>query len=538
MKQKLQPLITRNNTNNFFNMTSLLVKISVIRGLYSACVAVFSFSGLNAQPGFQKHLSEYIDYSGFSLSSIDSSYVLAGSRWDAGSFYDFCAAKLDKNGSILWSKTFPSSGNEYLGRVIVSPSGQIVLSGYRADSAGVNQLSLMKLDKSGAPLWLRTYGNSNQSIFRFAGETAAGDIYLVGNLDQTERFRVIKTDNSGTLLWNKAFGSSSADEQMLGGTVTKDGGLALMGTLPSYKTFLMKLNPDGTIAWANSYISSHIQLLSSIKQTNDGGFVLASADCRCDANGCRTYFAFIKLDSSGNVSWARAAEGVPGEARDIFEISSGEIGITGQLQYLGNYHPALILTTSSGTMISARIYGAPGTAGEIFYSEEVPEGGFAFTGTDNAVTSFYKTDANGSTGCNEMGLSPVFSVMGFIKSSPLSIASMTDIIYTAHPSAGMSAYSLSDSLVCSALGINEETRPNDVVIYPNPTTGAFQVQSSKFQVQGISITNVLGEMVPVQTKSRVHGILNCDLGSCPRGIYFYEVRDTEKVIGTGKLLAE
>ena len=506
----------------------------------AGCVVFFSCfftGGLNAQSGFQKHLSEFIDYSGFSLSTIDSSYVLAGSRWDVSTFYDFCAAKLDKNGLVVWSKTFPSSSNEYLGRAIVSPAGEIILSGYRADSTGVNQLTLAKLDASGSPTWFRTYGNLKQSIPRFAGQTATGDLYLVGSLDQAERFRVIKTDNSGTLLWNKAFGSSSADEQILTGTVTKDGGLALMGTLPSYKTFLMKINPDGTTAWVNSYNSTHIQFLSSIKQTNDGGFVIASADYRCDANGCHSYFAFMKLDSAGNVSWAKAVEGNLGEAKDVFETSSGEFAITGQLQYLGNYHPALIRTNSNGSVISVKIYGAPGTSGEILFSEEVPEGGFAFAGSDDALSSFFRTDAGGSTGCNEMGLNPTVSVLGFAKSSALSIASTVDILYTAQPSLGMSAFALKDTLICTALGIKEEKNSNDVVIYPNPSQGEFQVQSSKFKAQSIRITNVLGETVPAHT-SRLSGTLNCNLGSCSRGIYFYEVRDAEKVISTGKIIVE
>src|SRR5688572_13784144 len=98
---------------------------------------ILSFSlTVGAQPVFQKYFSEFIDYQKFAVSSFDNTYVIAGSRWSAGTFYDFCAMKVDKNGTILWSKKFPSPNDEFLSALSISPSGDIILSGHKSNNTG------------------------------------------------------------------------------------------------------------------------------------------------------------------------------------------------------------------------------------------------------------------------------------------------------------------------------------------------------------------------------------------------------------------
>jgi hypothetical protein len=90
----------------------------------------------------------------------------------------------------------------------------------------------------------------------------------------------------------------------------------------------------------------------------------------------------------------------------------------------------------------------------------------------------------------------------------------------------------------STTGINEPDSSDDVSVFPNPSSGAFQVQSSKFKVHNIVITNVLGEIVFSKTLNPEQGTVNCDLGEHVNGMYFYEVKGSEKIIGKGKLIVE
>ena len=72
---------------------------------------------------------------------------------------------------------------------------------------------------------------------------------------------------------------------------------------------------------------------------------------------------------------------------------------------------------------------------------------------------------------------------------------------------------------CGGAGIHDYSLANSVSIYPNPSTGKFQVSSTGQNVSGIEVLNVLGEKVfetPVSEKS-ISVSLPSDLGE---GIYF------------------
>src|SRR5690349_19632293 len=130
-----------NNTPYKFIAKFMKLKFSIL--FFTFCIS------LSAQPKFQKYFSEFSEYQQFSFSSFDNTYVVAGSHWCEESFYDFCAAKLDKNGTILWSKSFASPNDEFLSGLSVSPAGDILLCGYKSNGAGNLDFSLMKLNASG-----------------------------------------------------------------------------------------------------------------------------------------------------------------------------------------------------------------------------------------------------------------------------------------------------------------------------------------------------------------------------------------------------
>src|SRR5690349_507107 len=87
-----------------------------------------------AQPLFQKHFSEVTEYQQLARSLSDNSYVIASSTRDKDGFYDFSAVKIDKDGKIIWSKTFPSSGDDYLSSLAIASSGDLLLGGYKLNS--------------------------------------------------------------------------------------------------------------------------------------------------------------------------------------------------------------------------------------------------------------------------------------------------------------------------------------------------------------------------------------------------------------------
>ncbi len=86
-------------------------------------------------------------------------------------------------------------------------------------------------------------------------------------------------------------------------------------------------------------------------------------------------------------------------------------------------------------------------------------------------------------------------------------------------------------------GIDEyATNSNDVLIYPNPSNGVFQVDVKNNQNVIIKIVNVLGETVLEKKISDAFG--NIDLSNAAAGVYFYQAGNNTGIIKSGKLIVE
>jgi hypothetical protein len=88
----------------------------------------------------------------------------------------------------------------------------------------------------------------------------------------------------------------------------------------------------------------------------------------------------------------------------------------------------------------------------------------------------------------------------------------------------------------TVVGINNlAAKDDDIMVYPNPATSEFVVQSGKFKVERIEIYNVVGERVfqraltPGPSPSG-EGSVSVDVSSLGEGIYFVKVFDGERSV--------
>jgi hypothetical protein len=501
----------------------------------------FSISSLTwAQSRFQKYFSDFAEYQQFSVSVIDSSYVIAGSRGFDGTYYDFCAAKLDKNGKIRWSKSLPSASDDILSSLSVSSAGDIFLGGHKSDSAGIFDFSLMKLNASGDIQWYKTFGIPGTEQSFFSEGTPAGDFFLSGNQDITQHPVITKINNSGAVIWSRTWGTPSGDEFGILAALTKEGGVILCGALPQQKNFIIKINADGTIAWGNSYTNLHTQYISSLKQTQDGGYLLASSDYRCDSLGCRTYFSFIKLAAEGSVSWAKAVEGSLGNGKSGIETPDGGFAFTGYLRDSINDKAVLLKTDANGNFMWAKSYGNQDLFGAGAFIQQTPDGGFAILGTEDAHTHLIKTDTKGNSGCNERNLHLEFSNMSFSKSMPFVLPATTNSNLTTQPACSASALAVEDSILCNSFtGIKDIPNMPLCKIFPDPFTVSITLEFSKYESGDrafeFSLYDVFGRLAMRSVVTAPQSLIS--RGSLPGGIYFYELRQAQRIIGTGKIIA-
>lgn len=161
--------------------------------------------------------------------------------------------------------------------------------------------------------------------------------------------------------WARTYGDPYYDYAM-SIQLTNDGGYVVAGYSalnygPYYQdAFVMKLSSEGEIQWQRAYDGA--ASASSIKQTTDGGYVVAGYT---SANDITDYdFWVSKLDSSGDIEWQQAYGGSEGDwANSIWQTTDGGYIVAGMTKSFGagDYDLWILKLSSSGAIEWQRAYG-------------------------------------------------------------------------------------------------------------------------------------------------------------------------------------
>ncbi|MBD3180881.1 T9SS type A sorting domain-containing protein, partial [Candidatus Poribacteria bacterium] len=246
----------------------------------------------------------------------DGGYVVAGHTQSFGAGrYDPWILKLDKNGKVLWQKSYGGGYDDYAYSIQQTSDGGYVIAGNTYSfGAGSRNFWVLKLNSIGNIVWQKTYGGSKfdhaESIYQTndGGYVVAGrtDSFGAGNYD----FWVLKLDSIGNIVWQKTYGGSSFDHAS-SIQQTSDGGYVVAGWsfflgAGNYDFWVLKLDNNGNMLWQKAYDSSDSDsdhdYAESIQQTSDGGYVVAGWT---DPPGAGNPFSFdilvLKLDRRGNI---------------------------------------------------------------------------------------------------------------------------------------------------------------------------------------------------------------------------------------------
>lgn len=137
-----------------------------------------------------------------------------------------------------------------------------------------------------------------------------------------------KMSEKGDLEWQKSFGGSGMD-LLQSVALTSDGGYILAGTSNSPKGFdkkedsrgqediwILKLTAKGEEEWQLTIGGSSQEMVQSIRQTNDGGYIIGassasevSGEKQSKSRGAMDYW-IIKLDKKGKIEWQQTYGGI------------------------------------------------------------------------------------------------------------------------------------------------------------------------------------------------------------------------------------
>jgi hypothetical protein len=232
---------------------------------------------------------------------------------------------------------------------------------------------VLKLNSKGEKMWHKCLGGSYidqaQSIqkttdggYVIAGDSRStdGDLGGCANAGDFANGCVVKLDSLGNIVWKKCLGGSNQDK-LYSVSLTSDGGYIVAGSTtskdgdisgwhegygsynnPTLDGWIVKLDSSGNIVWQKCLGGSRNDEAKSIKQTRDGGYIVAGSTTSKDGDisdwheGYGSYNDptldgwIAKLDSSGNIVWQKCLGGSRNdEAKSIIQTSEGGYIVVG-----------------------------------------------------------------------------------------------------------------------------------------------------------------------------------------------------------------
>jgi hypothetical protein len=296
----------------------------------------------------------------FAAETSDEGFLILGQTTSYGAGdWDIWLIKIDQNGEPLWNKTYgtPVLENGYY--IILTTDGGYLIAGRTNYLRGSDvDLLLIKIDRDGNLLWNRTYGGSGDEWMWEIEETSDGGYALAGRINSfgfgLNDYWLLKVDENGEPELNVTLGGAE-DERARSLLITDDGGYLVLGWSGTYTHgmldfWLVKTDPSGIIQWNNSYGGQENERGISLENAVDNGYVLAGSSNSFSDEGSVGYF--IKVDSMGNMIWNKTYGGE--EVQTIHFILPTQSG--GYALFSG---ARIILTDAEGNSLLEKTYGGP-----------------------------------------------------------------------------------------------------------------------------------------------------------------------------------
>ena len=269
--------------------------------------------------------------------TIDGGYVFAGETRSFSSNPDVYLVKTDSLGYSLWYRLIGGEGYEEVYSIELTYDNGYILTGFTTSfGAGSTDMYLIKTDSQGDTLWTHTYGGAYSERARSVKQTSDNGYILAGYTQPSSGslfdMYLVKTDSIGNTLWTNSYGGFD-DRAAYSVQQTRDGGYIFVGYNPfaggvEYDIYLVKTDSTGDTLWTRTFGGNEPDRAYEVLRTMDDGYVIAG-NTESFGSGFSDFY-IIKTDSLGDTLWTRTYGGDMGEyARSIRQTHDGGYIIAG-----------------------------------------------------------------------------------------------------------------------------------------------------------------------------------------------------------------
>lgn len=318
---------------------------------------------------------------------------------------DAFVAKLDPNGSFLWSRSFGDMSAQAGQGVAVDAQGSVVATGYfngasdfgggTLTSGGSSDVFVVKLSAGGDHLWSKGFGGAGIQSGQGVAIDGMGNVLLTGYFNGSIDFGggalasvgnadvfIAKLSPTGDHVWSKGFGDVQAQsgqaiavdpsgDVIVVGTFSGavDFGGGLLASAGGSDLFVVKLSADGDHLWSRSFGDGAAQLAQGVAVDAFGNVIVTGVFAGTVdfgggplvSKGSSDLFT-VKLDASGAHVWSKqfGDDGVQSSAT-ITVDNLGNLLLTGGFVGSVNF--------GGGPLASASL-----SVGDIFVAKLDPSG--------------------------------------------------------------------------------------------------------------------------------------------------------------------
>lgn len=433
---------------------------------------------------------------------------------------DLWMIKLNSDYSLAWQKEFGGSGSESGTMVIETSDGNLLLacssdspiSGNKSVSGyGGSDIWVVKIDIDGNILWQDVYGGSGSDEFSSITEDSIGDVVFCGSSNSSisgnksensfglKDFWIVKIDQTGNIIWDKTIGGSDQDKAydisldsfdnifVSGDSFSNISGVKTQNAFGLNDYWIVKLNPNGNYQWDQTFGGDDAEYAPTTV-FNQASIYIVGYSLSGDT-GNKTVVGFgsadmwiLKLDMTGAIIWQKT---VGGTGID----SSGDL-------ILSNDDQLLLFGTSDSDISGLKSENSISGSSDYWIVSLDTNGNFIWDKTlggdqlDGAYSILEKSDNN-------------YLLFGYSESN---ISGDKD-----ENSRGLSDYWIVE--ITSNVGV-EVIEKNDIIVYPNPTTGILNFSQS---VNDFQVLNCTGEIV---LKDSNNSTTSVNLEMLAPGLYY------------------
>ena len=342
----------------------------------------FSFGGV---PYWIKAIGLNYEDSAIAIKqTADGNIAVAGYTIDSNGNVDFWIMKIDTQGNILWQKTYNLKDIDYIYSMDATSDGGLILTGY-SDLGQNQEIWILKLDSNGNVVWEKLVSGSSNDVGISIHETSDGGYILAADTNSfgagLNDVLVIKFDQNGNAIWQKTYGLSGKDV-VSSIKETSDGGYVITGYTDSFgvneNIFVIKVDSSGNIIWQYIYDSNGIDFSEKIIETQDGNYLVIGYTLA--AGGTTFDLLVFKLDTNGNILWQKVYDtSFNVYVNSAIETSDGGYLITGNIYQGGTGNGFLIKLDKDGIPQWAKVFDS-GSEDGLWDTTEIPGEGYVLAG--------------------------------------------------------------------------------------------------------------------------------------------------------------